>query len=394
MPRDAANVAVLRDEMAKRMPMRHWAPGAVGIAGPAGQAVFRGALDAQPDNDADELMYGDDLAAMIGGTRKRGHLSSQAAANARRMRQKPLEETVDVDSPMHFTNVPCFIANYKDALQVSDPVSRIVRAVFLFARFNLPTIESMCRANYVSVPFNAAVFRLGDYRCMKGMIAMKGGEDTGITVWSRSNISIVNDGITKTSLVALTFWNKAIVKEDKYIQIFSNVDYDRYLGGHNSDFFTEEDHQQWRGRGFIPWNKDTGRSSLMAVALSPNEPTLDNRLDCRGHEIKFRTGTNYTNPQSEKLSYSTAKYYSDVYSFKEMQAPAVGTMFYHVSAKPNCIMYREHYREWSAPNCWDNAHENKGHHGPTYPGVASARNGGPGAFPMPNDPYRVGRVRA
>lgn len=375
---DESNAAVIADMESKR-PARHWTSA-------GGDPIGFRAASHHVEQANPFASYGDTLAQLaFGNTQSRpGHFNTSGPQKRGRFQQ--VKGTDFYSSPVHFTSIPSFAENFEACLSVADPVHRIARGVFLHARYNLPTFQAIYACNHASIPFNVIYCRLAELRRMKGMIVMKGGESTGLTVWGRSNISVVNDGFTQTTHVSFSFWQKAIVTKPEQIQLYNNVGYDKYLGGANLSFFTAEDHATWSTKShFMPWNRDINRNSLLVVAISPNEGALDTTLDCRGLEIEWRVGEKRINPEYTNDTYSTASYYRDVYGFKNMRPAQLGTMLFNRVPEPCAYMCQGLQHNYSGVNTWNDIVPNTGHHGVIAgPNCAATRDGRAGAPAYPN----------
>lgn len=301
---------------------------------------------------------------------------------------RDLPETLDANAALHYTSVPSFVANFKEMLEERDPVQRIVRAAFLFSRFNFRSIECMNNARRVYIPLNFALFRPQDYRVMKGIVGMQGGEQTGAVFWSRSSIQIGSDANTKVSNMNLTWWFQAVIIREDNVQHMANVCFDASLGGHGSNFFTSTDLAQWRHNKFTPWNESKSRASCFSIALSPNEPELENRLDVQGVPVGSQYQVMLQNRAQHVRTYTMADFYRIVYHFAEMTPtckPGQLHRYNRGDAGVNTLMCRGYFEEpFMLPKA--EKHKGTGHLGPFEgPGYAAARDGLCVAYP--DTPY-------
>ena len=91
---------------------------------------------------------------------------------------------MDLDDPLHYTDCPPFVANYDDLKRVSNPLMRIARACFIFARITKQVCASFLSQD-VTIPFGGLAMQPFDVRVMLTVICMLSGPSTGVTFFGR-----------------------------------------------------------------------------------------------------------------------------------------------------------------------------------------------------------------
>ncbi len=165
-----------------------------------------------------------------------------------------------------------FVARYKQANQISDPLLRAFIHLYLMTPCDNKTQWIRFIDANIMVPLSMMMLRW-IYHEMASCILMKGGLGTGANLYSHANFATGGDVATKQVYGNFTFYSKAFVWTEKNIIILDNVKPMRYLGGMNTSYITDVKDLH------DPDLNNRDRGSVIVLALPPSEPLPARTID-------------------------------------------------------------------------------------------------------------------
>ena len=120
-----------------------------------------------------------------------------------------------------------------------NALDRLVAYMLLTSRLSLESIDAMYE-NDIVVPFDVLLTRpFMEFEMMHAAM-LKSGKETGVTFIGGTDFQLGDDVQSKLHYGNYTFRAKAVVTQNRNIQLLKNIGFKNYKGGFNNEFWTKE----------------------------------------------------------------------------------------------------------------------------------------------------------
>jgi hypothetical protein len=196
---------------------------------------------------------------------------------------------------------------WRQANEISDPVTRIAARIFLMARADRAQTWTRMIEQDVIVPLGIILARPNIVHDMASAIMVKGGITTGANFFGGTNAAKGVDTVSKRVYYNYTFRHKPVVYKSDAVILIENLKFVAYRGGNNTEWITRKRDMD---------RLDTERPSLIALAVPIAEKAHGPFLDLTGRHGVVESDPARSGPR--KWDYSTAEYYDKfVYCFSK-----------------------------------------------------------------------------
>jgi hypothetical protein len=207
---------------------------------------------------------------------------------------------------------------------------------------------------------------------MGGIIVMKGGFETGFTMFQLASWSQQTNGDLGMTTANSKWWSKSALVNKKRVVIGSSMYFKRYWGGGGVRYYTPRELDEWSKGDMMPMGIQPDRASLIVVAIPFTEELRSNVIDLRG----FFDSDEEENKEFE-YHYSTAPYYRKKHGWSNAPRIEYGLALKSKVARPNTVMYQDFQRCFTEEGIFERRIENTGHFGQYAPNqrTKAMRNG-------------------
>jgi hypothetical protein len=209
-----------------------------------------------------------------------------------------------------------FVLRWRQANEISDPITRIAARVFLMARADRAATWTRMIEQDVIIPMGIILARPAIEHDMASAIMVKGGVETGANFFGGTNAAKGADTVSKRVYYNYTFRHKPVVYKPEAVVIIENLKFVAYRGGNNTDWITCRRDMD---------RTDSERPSLIALAVPIAEKSHGPHLDLSGQHNVAESDPGRSGPRT--WDYSSAEYYNAcVYNFNKTATPLTRIM--------------------------------------------------------------------
>jgi len=276
-------------------------------------------------------------------------------------------------------NTPSFLTNFETVNNFPQHLVKACALVGMLCPCDGKQFEHWAKHG-VDVPFNIRLWRISIEHMMDTFILMRGGPETGATIYGHSNFAIGYDVASKLIYGNFTFESGAMVWGPKNIEFLENVRPAGYIGGRNCTFIRKDNFD-------ASLEKKKERPSLLATVIPYTECKTPDVMSFIGKLPIPELNTAIDGPN--RNTYSTSEYY-DRYIWNlsmkgGMDQYCPTDNFFDRANKVNVMALQGAQTNYNHRTCkFDIRIECKGHSGQygAEPGAAAAWDGHAVSFPQ------------
>lgn len=303
----------------------------------------------------------------------------------RRVEAKHYEAFSMLDVPAFYKTTPQLCARFNAITTEVQEAYQGVLLALITMEITQQVFERVFRETHVLLA-DFLLFKPSVRHLMGGVVVMKGGFETGFTMFGLSSWSQQTNGDLGVTTANSKWWSKAKVINKERVVLGHSMYFKGYRGGNGVRYYTQQEINEWTNGGMMPLGDKPGRASIIVVMIPFTDVIDRNDIDLRGFYDDEDDDGNV------EYHYASAEYYRLKHGWNQAPRQQYGYGLKSRVPRPNTVMYQDRQRTFTEQGNFAHVIENTGHFGQYEPDMATKNmRDGQGKGPTR---VSIGHVRA